>query len=170
VNISPFAGTERRKRQRNDRRLQELGLLLQRTFQQAILDHLHPRTEIVAHLNVIAQDGGMVGACFNALTLALIDAGVPMYNYVSACGVAVYDTTPLLDPNHAEESDLSFLSIAVIGDSDKVASLLLENKLPMARLEAAMGLAIGGCHSIRGIMDREVRRHGRERVLKTSTD
>lgn len=170
VNISPFASTERRKRQKNDRRLQELGLSLQRAFQEAVLDHLHPRTEIVVHLNVIAQDGGMVGACFNAMSLALIDAGIPMYNYVSGCGVAVYDTVPLLDPNQAEESDLSFLTAAVIGKSDKVASLLLENKLPMARLENALGLAIAGCHSIRDMMDREVRRHGKERALKTSLD
>lgn len=141
-------------------------MIIERTFKEAILVHIHPRTEIVISLNVISQDGGVFAACINAATLALIDAGIPMYDYVSACAAAIYENSPLLDPNHPEETDLSFVTVAVLGKSEKISSLLLENKLPVERLEAVLALSISGCHSIRDIMDKQIRKHAKSRQEK----
>jgi exosome complex component RRP41 len=166
VNVSPFSTIDRNKRLRNDRRIQELQLNLQRTFQEAILDHLHPRTEISITLHILTQDGGLTPACVNATTLALTDAGIPLYDYVCSCSTAIYDTTPLLDPNNMEESDLSSLTVAVIGESDKILMMLLENRMALDRIEPVVALTLSGCHSIRDQMDREIRKHGKERLAK----
>ena len=55
ITISPFSTIERKKRLRNDRRLQEAAMIIQRSFQQAIMGHLHARTEIVISLVVLAR-------------------------------------------------------------------------------------------------------------------
>ncbi|ANB12450.1 Ski6p [Sugiyamaella lignohabitans] len=169
ISVSPFSTVDRKKRPRNDRRIQECAMSIQRTFQEAIMGHLHSRTEIVISLHVLAQDGGFFAACINATSLALIDAGVPMYDYVSACSTALYDSiSPLLDPNNAEESDLPFLTVATIGKTEKVSMLLLESKVPLDRLESLIAVTISGCHSLRDQMDRQVRKHGHLRITKRS--
>ncbi len=44
----------------------------------------------------------------------------------------------------------------------------MEDKMPLDRLESVLAMAISGCHSVRDLMDKEVRRHGAERISKTS--
>lgn len=143
-------------------------ICLQRLFKVAVLSHLYPRTVLDISLYVVAEDGGMIPACINAATLALIDAGISMHDYATGCATAMYGDNPLLDPCHAEEQDVSFVNVGVIGKStDKLSLLLLENKMPLDRLEPAIALSLSGCQSIRTLMDAEVRRHGASRKAKT---
>ncbi len=69
---------------------------IRRTLEQTMITKLYPRTQVTVNLHVLAQDGGVLAACVNASILALIDAGIAVYDYVSAIGVAIYDSTPLL--------------------------------------------------------------------------
>lgn len=126
----------------------------------------YPRTAISINVNVLAEDGGLIAAVTNAITLALIDAGIAMYDYISSIAAGFYDDTPLLDLNYLEEKDVSFLTVAVVGTSEKLALLLLENKIPLDNLESVLSLAVTGSHKIREIMDTEVRRHGEQRLSK----
>ncbi|CAN6675176.1 exosome complex component Ski6p [Trichomonascus vanleenenianus] len=166
LSVSPFSTTDRKKRLRNDRRVQEMAAMLQRTFSEAVLGHLHPRTQLTISLHVLAQDGGLLPACINAATLAVMDAGVPLYDYVSACSAALFEATPLLDPSNLEENDLPFLTVGIIGQSEKVSLLLLENRMALDRLESVLAIAIAGCRDIRTKMDRAVRAYGRQRLQK----
>ncbi|ODQ66741.1 ribosomal protein S5 domain 2-like protein [Nadsonia fulvescens var. elongata DSM 6958] len=166
VNIASFSTVDRKKVVRNNKRVQELNTTIQRTLEEAVLSHLYPRTQIDISIQVLQQDGGLLPTCVNAATLALIDAGIPMVDYVSACSAGIYDTTPLLDLNTMEENDLAFLTVGVIGKSDSLALLMMETRMSMDNLEPVMAIAIAGSHSIRDIMDREVRRHGKQRLAK----
>ncbi|KAM9916929.1 hypothetical protein OXX59_009688, partial [Metschnikowia pulcherrima] len=103
------------------------------------------------------------------ITLALIDAGIAMYDYVSAVSVGIHDQTPLLDLNNLEENDMSCLTIGVVGKSEKLAMLLLEDKMPLDKLETVLGIAIAGGHRIRELMDNEVREHGLMRSSKLTS-
>lgn len=170
INVSPFSTIDRKKRGRSDKRVQEMNSILQRTFEEAIIGHLNPRTEITINLHILAQDGGMFPACVNAATLALVDAGIPMYDYVSACSCAIIDTTPLLDPNTLEEADLSYLTVGIIGKSEKISMLLCENRMALDRIEAVLAVTIAGCHSIRDQMNHQVRAHGKDRLSKIATE
>lgn len=166
INVASFSTLERKKRSKTDKRMVELKTTLERTFQQSILSHLYPRTFIEVNVHVLAQDGGLLASITNAITLALIDAGVAMYDYVSAISVGLHDQTPLLDVNTLEEGDMSCLTIGVVGKSEKLAMLLLEDKMPLERLESVLGIAIAGGHRIRELLDEEVRRHGNSRLAK----
>ncbi|RCK58771.1 Exosome complex component SKI6 [Candida viswanathii] len=166
LTIANFATFERKKRNRNEKRLVELKNILEKTFAECVLVQLYPRTIIVVNVQVLSQDGGLLAAVANGITLALIDAGIAMYDYVSSVNCGLYDTTPLLDLNNLEENDISNLTIGVIGKSEKLALLLSEDKMPLDRLENVLSLAIAGSHRIRELMDQEVRKHGNMRALK----
>ena len=47
-------------------------------------------------------DGGNYCACVNAATLALIDAGIPLKDYVTACTASLVLDTPLVDISSLE--------------------------------------------------------------------
>lgn len=168
ITIANFSTTERKKRLKNEKRLVELKATLERTFEQSVMCKLYPRTVIEVNIHVLAQDGGLLAGITNAITLGLIDAGIAMYDYVSSISAGLYDTTPLLDLNTLEENDMSTLTIGVIGKSEKLALLLLEDKMPLDRLESVLAIGIAGGHRIRDLMDEEVRRHGNLRLSKVN--
>ena len=160
LSIANFSTIERKKRLKNEKRLIELKTTLERTFEQSVICKLYPRTVIQINLHVLSQDGGLLAGMTNAITLALIDAGVAMYDYVSAINAGLYDQTPLLDLNTLEENDMSCLTIGVVGKSEKLALLLLEDKMPLDMLESVLAIGIAGGHRVRDLMDNEVRKHG----------
>lgn len=76
---------ERKFRPKGDKKSTELEVLLSRTFAEAIITDLYPRSQIDIFVQVLQSDGGEAVAAINAATLAVIDAGVAMRDYVVAC-------------------------------------------------------------------------------------
>lgn len=112
----------------------------------------------------------MLAALLNAATLAAVDAGIPMTDYVVACSAgstssdASADTTdgadPLLDLNLQEEQELPSLTVATLGATDRVAALVCESRVQAQRLEGMLAVAVDGCKQVRAIIDRVVREAG----------
>ncbi len=101
-------------------------------FANTLFTHLYPHSTILITLHVLSQDGSLLAACLNASTLALIDAGVPMSDYVAACtsgSTSSYSSNdeaadPLLDLNGTEEQELPFLTVGTLGAGEKVSVLV----------------------------------------------
>jgi exosome complex component RRP41 len=126
----------------------------------------------------------LLAACINASTLALVDAGIPMRDYV--CAVTAGSTSsyssndeaadPLLDLNSIEEQELPFLTVGTLGgrvgegegeDEDKVICLVMETRVQVGRLEGMLAVGVDGCKQVREIMDQVIRERG-ERMLDSS--
>lgn len=114
----------------------------------------------------------MLAACINACTLALIDAGIPSADYLVACtagSTSSYATDdeaadPLLDLNGSEELELPFLTVATLGETDKVGVLVMETRVQVARVEGMLAVAVDGCKQVREILDGVVRRQGKKQL------
>ncbi len=173
ISIAGFSGTDRKRHGRNDKRTQEMQHTISSAFSSTLFTHLYPHSTITISLHVLSQDGSLLAACLNAATLALVDAGVPMSDYVVACttgSTASYagdgeEADPLLDLNGLEEQELPFLTVGTSGGEDKVNVLIMETRVQVGRLEAMISVGLDGCRQIRGMLDRVVREHG-ERVLE----
>jgi hypothetical protein len=130
-----------------------------------------PTLDHHAQYHIISQDGSLLAACINASTLALIDAGIPMTDYLVACTAASSASSsaadnasaddPLLDLNTLEEQELPFLTVGTLGDSDKVAVCVMETRVRMERLEGMLAVGIEGCKRLRGILDEVVKGYGK---------
>lgn len=167
------------------RRITELQTTLASTLSSTLFLHLYPHSTISLSLHILSQDGSLLAACINAATLALIDAGIPMRDYI--CAVTAGSTSsyssndesadPLLDLNGMEEQELPFLTVATLGgraeggeeeeDDDKVVCLVLETRVQVGRLEGMLAVGVDGCKQVREILDRVVRERG-EKVLEGS--
>lgn len=90
---------------------------------------------------VLQADGGNFCACVNAATLALIDAGIPMREYVVACSASLAGETPLVDISHLEETlGGPNLTVAALPLSGKV--WLKINKIKFNHLSEALVLSL----------------------------
>jgi exosome complex component RRP41 len=130
--------------------------------------HLYPHSTITINIHILSQDGSLLAACLNAATLALIDAGIPMTDYLVACTAASSASTsdsdvsdPLLDLNSLEEQELPFLTVGTYGRTDRVSVLVMESRVRMEKVEGMLAVGIDGCKRMREILDGVVKGYGK---------
>jgi len=176
ISVAGFSGVDRKKSAgRGDKRLTEMSLTISSAFSQTLSTHLYPHSTISLSLHILSQDGSLLAALLNASTLALIDAGIPMRDYICACtagSTSSYSSNdekadPLLDLNNMEEQELPFLTVATVGNSDDVVVLVMENRVQVGRLEGMLAVGVDGCKQVREILDGVVRQRG-SRMLEGS--
>ncbi|KAF2119690.1 ribosomal protein S5 domain 2-type protein [Lophiotrema nucula] len=167
IGFAGFSGIERRRR-KQDKRTAEMQHCLKTAYEGVLVTHLYPHSTISLNLHILSQDGSLLAACINAATLALIDAGVPMTDYLCACTAASSATSsesdnsdPLLDLNNLEEQELPFLTVGTLGRSEKVSVLMLETRVRMERVEGMLAVGIEGCKRVREILDGVVKGYGK---------
>ncbi|KAI9802454.1 MAG: hypothetical protein M1825_002839 [Sarcosagium campestre] len=171
IGIASFSTVDRKRRAKGDKRVLEMQATIANAFSSALFTHLYPHSTISISLHVLAQDGSLLAACINATTLALIDAGVPMSDYIVACtagstspssGAEDEATDPLLDLNQSEEQELPFLTVATLGASEKISVLVMESRVQLDRLESMLSVGVAGCRQVRSLLDDVIRAHGKK--------
>lgn len=96
---------ERQKVVKNSKKLSEFELNLKSIFKSVILLEKYEKSQLDLNIEILQTDGGSeICAAVNAATLALIDAGICMKEYICACTASLTeDGVPLLDVSHLEE-------------------------------------------------------------------
>ena len=121
-------------------------------------------------LQILQADGSNQSACINAATLALIDAGIPMKDYVSACTVSFINDKPLMDINYLEESfGGPQLSLAVLPKSGKIVMFQMDSRLHVDNLEKVLDLAKKGCKDIHTLLRQTVHDFSQECVASLTS-
>lgn len=157
------------------RRTTEMQTVVAQAFDSVLFTQAYPNSTISITVHILSQDGSLLAACLNAATLALIDAGIPMADYIAACtagSTASYSANdesadPLLDLNGLEEQELPFLTVATLGGSEDVSVLVLETRVQMERVEGMLAVGIDGCKQVKQSLDQIIRAHGKEVLRKT---
>ncbi len=151
------------------RRVNEMATTIASAFQDSLFTNLFPHSTITLSLHLLSSDGSVLAALINASTIALIDAGVPMKDYICACtagSTSSYSSNdesadPLLDLNAQEELELPFLTVATLGTTDSVCVLVMETKVQVRRLEGMLAVGVDGCKQVREVLDGVIRERGR---------
>ncbi|XP_075067308.1 exosome complex component RRP41 [Mixophyes fleayi] len=161
--MATFSTGERKRRPHGDRRSSEMTLHLKQTFEAAILTQLYPRSQIDIYVQILQADGGNYSTCVNAATLAVIDAGIPMRDYVCAASAGFIEDTPLADLSYVEEAAGGpQLELALLPKSDQIALLEMNSRLHEDHLERVMDAASKACKDVYVVLDQAVRDHLQE--------
>eukprot|EP00041_Stephanoeca_diplocostata_P005737 m.67603 g.67603 ORF g.67603 m.67603 type:complete len:245 (-) comp15972_c0_seq18:2721-3455(-) len=144
-----FSTVERKFKAKGDRKSTELEILLARTFSEAVMCDLYPRSEIDIFVQVLQADGGEGVAVINAATLALIDAGVAMKDFVVACSVGCVDGTNILDVNKIESGAHGpELSVAILPKSKRIITTVMESRVHLDQFDQLLEMAVCGCDTV----------------------
>lgn len=115
---SPFACRIRRPPQ-PDSEERSLSSALQRALFPAVCRNEFPNFQVDVFVNVLEDDGSVLAAAITAAGLALADAGIPMYDVITAASCCVLDGKLIMDPSRAEEQ-LCNASFCATGDQGLV--------------------------------------------------
>ena len=166
VRVAPFAASSGDRRYMNpntDRRLLEQANLIQQAMEASILMQLHPRSKIEISIVVLADDGGRLCVAINAATLALIDAGIAVRDFVCACSAGLMDDVALVDLNRQELSNYDntsavYLPCACMPQRNTIVLAQCESRLSSAEtLDRVLKAAMERCQAVFEVMPNAVR-------------
>lgn len=147
-----FSAIDRKRRSKGDRQSQERGLWLEGIFKEAILIDQYPKSQIEIFVEILQQDGSPVSAAINAITLALVNAGIPMRDLVSSCTLGVMDNkTILVDLNNSEAENgagAAQICLATYPRTGRITLCEVESKVPVGAFQEALKLGIASCADV----------------------
>lgn len=120
---------------------------MKRALESAVCRHEFPNFQVDIYANVLQDDGSALSAAITCAGLALADAGIPMYDVITASTVGVVQDKFLLDPTAAEEDLCNYgatsgdehgvLVMARLATHDQVSELWQAGSLSFDRVKAA---------------------------------
>lgn len=123
-------------------------------------------TNIDIYLQVLQADGSLLASSLNAAAVALIDAGIPMRDFLVACTAGTaQQRASILDLNSTEESGkIPFVTVAATPRSKEIVSYTSQGRVPIDSVPELTSLAVSGCSQIFGIFEKTITQLTIERV------
>lgn len=100
---APFSCCKRKIHQQ-DTEEKQYSLVLQRALEPAVCLHEFPNFQVDVYAMVLDNGGSSLAAAIMAASIALANAGVPMFGLVTASTVGILGDSYLLDPTDTEEA------------------------------------------------------------------
>ena len=126
-----FSTPEHKTDIKRDQKMKEFSNEIKSVFEGLLILELYPKSQIDLQIFVLESDGGARSAAFNAATLALVDAGIPMRDFLVSSTSGLLGQVPVLDLILSEEKkqNCEFV-VCHESKSQKIAFLSLScNKL-----------------------------------------
>lgn len=112
-----------------------------------------PKSVVDVYVLVLEAGGAEAAVAVTASSLALADAGIGMFDLVSACSVSLVSGRLLLDPSHYEVArQQAGLLLATTASLSEVTQLAMTGVWSGSQHREAIELALGGCAQIRAGM------------------
>ncbi|KAI0249858.1 hypothetical protein BJV78DRAFT_1283662 [Lactifluus subvellereus] len=139
--IAPFSANDRRRRGRGDKCVYLLEEIFSCDVRAGGADGPVPALTNRYFRPRAAAGRGVLQAAINATTVALINAGVPLADYVCAVTGGVHAAAPMLDLTALEETDLPHVTVASMPRSGRLTLVSMETRLHVDRFEEILKLA-----------------------------
>ena len=139
VVFAPFSLMDHKRIGQNKRVSIEYALALRRCFEKVILTTIYPRSRIQISCTILQSDGGELPCLLNASLLALVNAGVAIYDFQVSLSVGYMDNTILMDMNRSEAKlNGIVLTVAYLPRFDKFTLVTMDNNIPIELFEVGL--------------------------------
>lgn len=100
---APFSCPNRRGHQQDAEEKQH-SAIMKRALESAVCRHEFPNFQVDVYVLVLENDGSALSGAITAAGIALVQAGIPMYDTITSATLAIQGRTKLLDPTLEEET------------------------------------------------------------------
>ena len=142
-----------------DKRSIEFEANLKSMFDSVIVHESLEHSEIEIHAQVLQDDGSTESAAVNAITLALIHAGVPLRDLLVSCSSGAFNGTSLVDLNYFEAQSFAVVSefrVAIASRTEKLAYCNYDDigghKLTPELVQEMVACAVMGCKHVQTVI------------------
>ncbi len=140
--MAPFSSLEEHGRAGPNRRSIEISKVMKHVFENVILVKQFPKTAIDITVEVLQSDGGTRVAAVTAASLALVDAGIPVRDVVSAVSVGKVGGKIVADLDKDEDNyGDSDMPIAISHRTGEIVLWQMDGMLSRAELAQGLELA-----------------------------
>lgn len=139
-----------RKNPKPARREIEISKVCGEALEKAIFLERYPNTKIDVFVEVLDSNAGTRVAALSAASIALVDAGIPMKDLVSACGVGKAGGEIILDLNKEEEDadDAVDIPLAIMPKTGEIVLLQMDGLLSKDEWKKCIEMGTKGCMQI----------------------
>jgi len=140
--MSPFASLEEHGKSGPSRRSTELSKVIREVFENLILTEEFPNTQIDIYVDVLQAEGGTRTASITAAAVALVNAGIPMRELVSAVSVGKANGEIIVDLGKLEDNfGQSDMPVAFSSRDKKILLLQMDGLLTKDEIKRALQMA-----------------------------
>ncbi|CAF1325413.1 unnamed protein product [Didymodactylos carnosus] len=155
--MTQYCVSERRLKTYGDLKSQKIQMSIQRVFQQAILTETYPKSQIDIYLKILQSDGNDYCPCVNATTLALINAGIPLKDFVCSSTVGNIQGKYIVDLNQQEEQQQTpKLTLTIMPQRNEIVSLSCESRVHAITYNDMLDSATNACQQLFSSMKQAV--------------
>ncbi|PKA54887.1 Exosome complex exonuclease RRP46 like [Apostasia shenzhenica] len=131
----------------------EYSSMLHKALESAIILETFPKTTVDIFALVLESGGGDLPVIISCASLALADAGIMMYDLVSAVSLSCFGTNLVIDPTTEEEAcrDGSFM-ISYMPSRNEITQFTLTGEWSTAKINEALELCLDACSKLAEIM------------------
>ncbi len=149
--MAPFSVDER-KSPAPDRRSTEISKITRLALEPVIFLEDFPKTTIDVFIDILQADGSTRVTGINAASLALVCAGVPMKDMITACSVGKVNGELVVDLNGEEDNNSEVdMSFAMMSSKKKITVLQMDGVLTKDELLKLIENARKNCEKIYGM-------------------
>ncbi len=147
--MAPFCSKEEHGRAGPTRRSIEISKVIRQAFENVVLTHRFPRTQIDIFIEVLQAQGGTRTTSITAATVALLDAGIPMKDMVAAVSIGKAADEVLLDLSKLEDNyGQADVPIALTHRTKDVVLFQMDGLLTKEEYAKALSMAEKACEEI----------------------
>ncbi len=140
--MSPFASAEEHGRSGPSRRSTELSKVIREVFENLVVAEKFPNTQIDIYIDVLQAEGGTRTASVTAAAIALVNAGIPMKDMVSAIALGKAADVLLVDLGKAEDNfGQSDVPLAMSHKDKKLHLIQMDGLLTKDEIEKMVEMA-----------------------------
>ncbi len=151
--MAPFSTHEERKRPEPTRREIEISKVIREALEPVVILKQFPRASIDVFIEVLQADASTRVAAVTAASLALIDAGVPMRDFVVGVSIGKIEGKLVVDVNRIEDAcGDGDMPIAVMYNKGLVTLMQADGQWTRDEVLQAIDLAFNAAKSIYGAM------------------
>ena len=88
---------------KRDNKLKEFQRIIKSVFEEAIMLELYPKSQIDLQIMVLSSDGSYKSAAFNAVSLAIMNSGIAMKDFLIATTTGLLNQVAVVDLIYQEE-------------------------------------------------------------------
>ncbi|GAB2275068.1 Exosome complex component RRP41-like [Dionaea muscipula] len=131
----------------------EFSSMLHKALEGAIILESFPKTTVDVFALVLETSGSDLPLIVSCASLALADAGIMIYDLVTAVSVSCHGSNLILDPLVEEESyQEGSLMITYMPSREEVTQLTITGEWSPTRIHEAMNLCLSACSNLGNVM------------------
>ncbi|RLE44654.1 exosome complex exonuclease Rrp41 [Candidatus Woesearchaeota archaeon] len=160
-NMLPFSSKGERVKPGPSRRALEISLVTEKALTPAIDLTKYPNAVVDVFIELPQTDAGTRCAGITAAAMALADAGIVMYDLVSAVAVGYVNGNLIADLIYDEEAypgEVADIPVAYMPRYDKFSLLQMDGKISGEQLQKALELAKKVCLQIYNVQKKALKR------------